>query len=101
VLVLGGGGREHAIALALARSDAVKVVFVSAGNSGTALLGSASADPGLCAVLNVAAMAPAQLAAFAEEQGVGLVIVGPEQALADGVADILKEKVMCALERGE
>jgi NADPH:quinone reductase-like Zn-dependent oxidoreductase len=93
VLVLGGGGREHAIALALARSAAVKIVFVSPGNSGTALLGGAPADPSLSAVLNVAAMVPAQVATFAEEQGVDLVIVGPEQLLADGVADVLKEKV--------
>jgi phosphoribosylamine--glycine ligase len=82
VLVIGGGGREHAIAWKLASSPRVARVFVAPGNAGTAR------EPG---VTNVAVTAIPELVAFARENDVGLTIVGPEAPLAAGVVDAFRE----------
>lgn len=85
VLVLGNGGREHALVWKLAASDSVGKVFVAPGNGGTAALGGK--------VVNVddLSASPAQFEAlrtFALKNDVGLVVPGPEQPLVDGVADV-------------
>ena len=82
VLVIGGGGREHAIAWKLASSPRAARVFVAPGNAGTAR------EPG---VTNVAVTAIPELVAFARENDVGLTIVGPEAPLAAGVVDAFRE----------
>ncbi len=81
VLVLGGGGREHALATFLARSPEVEVVYTAPGNAGT--------PHNLPLDSNRAESFPA-LACFAREQGVGLVVAGPELPLCLGVADALE-----------
>jgi len=81
VLVIGGGGREHALAWKLAQSDKVQRVFVAPGNGGTA------SDRQL---LNVAISDPEQLAQFAIAEKVGLTVVGPEGPLAAGVVDVFR-----------
>ncbi len=78
VLVVGSGGREHALALALARDPAVGAVHVAPGNAGTTAV--ATNHP--MRVTDARAVA-----ALAGRLGVGLVVVGPEAALAAGVAD--------------
>ncbi len=85
VLVIGSGGREHALAWKAAQSDKVETVYVAPGNAGTAL------EPGL---ENVALAIDdfAALADFAEANGVGLTIVGPEAPLVDGVVDYFDER---------
>ncbi|SDM01786.1 phosphoribosylamine--glycine ligase [Franzmannia pantelleriensis] len=80
VLIIGGGGREHALAWKVAQSAAVEGVFVAPGNAGTAH------EPKLENV-PVAADDLAGLEAFAREQGVELTIVGPEAPLVAGVVD--------------
>ena len=82
VLVIGSGGREHAIAWKLASSPRAARVFVAPGNAGTAR------EPG---VTNVAISAIPDLVAFAREEGIGLTIVGPEAPLAAGVVDAFRE----------
>jgi phosphoribosylamine--glycine ligase len=82
VLVIGGGGREHAIAWKLASSPRAARVFVAPGNAGTAR------EPG---VTNVAVTSIPGLVAFARENDVGLTIVGPEAPLAAGVVDAFRE----------
>ncbi len=79
VLVIGGGGREHALAWKLAASEKVQHVYVAPGNGGTAL------DKRLT---NVAITDPEQLADFAVAEKVGLTVVGPEAPLSQGVVDI-------------
>jgi len=82
VLVIGGGGREHALAWKLSRSPRVGRVFVAPGNAGTA------STPG---VANVAIASNAELAAFARRENVALTVVGPEAPLAAGVVDAFRE----------
>ena len=82
-LVIGGGGREHALAWKLARSPKVQQVHVAPGNGGTAL------DAQLH---NVALTDPAALADFAQASGVTLTVVGPEAPLAAGVVDVFRAR---------
>lgn len=83
-LVVGGGGREHAIAWALAKSPRVARVFVAPGNAGTAR------EHG-CENAPIRADDVAALTAFARNEGMGIVIIGPEAPLAAGLADALAE----------
>jgi phosphoribosylamine--glycine ligase len=84
VLVVGNGGREHALAWQAAQSTAVGKVFVAPGNAGTA------GEPG---VENVAISVNDMdgLLNFAREQGVGLTIAGPEDPLVQGIVDRFSE----------
>ena len=82
-LVIGGGGREHAIAWKLAQSPRLQTVFVAPGNAGTAL------EPRL---ENVSITDLDRLADFALEQKVALTVVGPEAALAAGAVDRFRAK---------
>ena len=89
VLVIGGGGREHALAWKAARSPQVDTVFVAPGNAGTA------AEPGMKNI-DLDVMDFHGLAAFAEQNGVGLTIVGPEGPLVAGVVDFFEaRKLRC------
>ena len=83
VLVIGGGGREHALAWKLKQCERVHIVFVAPGNGGTA------ADPGL---RNVPITDPARLADFAAAEKVALTVVGPEAPLAAGVVDLFRAR---------
>ncbi|HWH81501.1 MAG TPA: phosphoribosylamine--glycine ligase [Burkholderiaceae bacterium] len=83
VLVIGGGGREHAIAWKLAQSPQVRTVFVAPGNGGTA------ADPKLT---NVALTDHDALADFARAEQVALTVVGPEGPLAGGIVDTFRAR---------
>jgi phosphoribosylamine--glycine ligase len=82
LLVIGSGGREHAIAWRLAHSPRVQKVFVAPGNGGTAN------ENGL---QNVALTEIAQLIAFAKKEHIHLTVVGPEAALAAGAVDAFRE----------
>ncbi len=78
VLIVGGGGREHALAWKLCQSPQVEAIFCAPGNAGTEELGS-----------NVA-LSPNDLAGlvrFARENGIGLTVVGPDDPLAAGLVD--------------
>jgi phosphoribosylamine---glycine ligase len=78
VLVIGGGGREHALAWKLAQSPKVQAVYVAPGNGGTAL------DPRL---ENIAITDVKALREWAAAEKIALTVVGPEQPLAAGVVD--------------
>jgi phosphoribosylamine---glycine ligase len=83
VLVIGNGGREHALAWKLAQSPEVTTVFVAPGNGGTA------ADAKLT---NVALTDHAALADFARDEQVALTLVGPEGPLAGGIVDVFRAR---------
>jgi phosphoribosylamine--glycine ligase len=81
VLVVGAGGREHALALSLSQDPGVARLHVAPGNPGTARVATNHAvDP----------INPAEVAALATRLGVDLVVVGPEAPLVAGVADAVR-----------
>ncbi len=85
ILIIGGGGREHALAWKAAQSQQVETVYLAPGNAGTALddkLKNVDID-----VLDFAA-----LAEFAKTEEVALTIVGPEVPLVEGVVDYFTER---------
>lgn len=83
VLIIGNGGREHALAWKVRQSPLVKKVFVAPGNAGTAL------EEDIKNVAIAATDVPA-LVAFAKENQIGLTIVGPEAPLVIGVVDAFR-----------
>jgi phosphoribosylamine--glycine ligase len=82
VLILGAGGREHALAWKLGKSPRVERVFVAPGNAGTAQ----DAEN-----VDLRADDFPRLIAFAKENGIGLTVVGPEAPLCAGVVDAFQE----------
>ncbi|NYJ03009.1 phosphoribosylamine--glycine ligase [Nocardioides thalensis] len=82
-LVIGSGGREHALALALAQDPAVGALHAAPGNPGIA---------GVATCHEVDAMNPAAVADLAASLGADLVVVGPEAPLVAGVADAVRER---------
>ena len=83
VLVIGSGGREHALAWKLLQSERVQTVFVAPGNGGTAT------DPRL---RNVPIGDFNALADFVQVEKIALTVVGPEAPLAAGVVDVFRER---------
>jgi len=81
VLIIGAGGREHALAWKIAQSPRVAKVFVAPGNAGTAL------EP---ALVNVAVTATVDLVALAQAEQIALTVVGPEAPLAAGIVDAFR-----------
>ncbi|HUW37728.1 MAG TPA: phosphoribosylamine--glycine ligase [Rhodocyclaceae bacterium] len=81
LLVIGSGGREHALAWRLAQSPRVQMVYVAPGNAGTAL------EDG---VENLPLASIAELVAFARDEPIYATVVGPEGPLADGVVDAFR-----------
>ena len=85
ILVIGSGGREHALAWKAAQSEHVKHVFVAPGNAGTALEEKLSN-------IDIAVDDFSGLANFAAQENIALTIVGPEAPLVDGIVDYFSER---------
>jgi phosphoribosylamine--glycine ligase len=83
ILVVGSGGREHALAWKLAQSERIQIVYVAPGNGGTAL------DDRL---KNIAITDPQELAQFAQQENIALTVVGPETPLAAGIVNIFRSQ---------
>ncbi|UMT81546.1 phosphoribosylamine--glycine ligase [Staphylococcus roterodami] len=83
VLVIGAGGREHALAYKLNQSDLVKQVFVIPGNE--------AMSPVAEVYIEIAESDHQAILEFAKNQNIDWVVIGPEQPLIDGLADILRE----------
>ncbi|MGZ3426136.1 MAG: phosphoribosylamine--glycine ligase, partial [Polyangia bacterium] len=83
VLVVGGGGREHALAWALKKSPSVREVLCAPGNAGIEAVAR-------CVPVKIDAMLA--LADLADAENVDLVVVGPEAPLVDGLADLLRDR---------
>ena len=81
ILVIGGGGREHALAWKIAQSPRVARVYVAPGNAGTAR------DD---ALVNVPIKDIGELVAFARKSEIALTVVGPEAPLAAGIVDAFR-----------
>lgn len=83
ILVVGSGGREHALAWRLAQDERVEVVYVAPGNAGTALSEKLE---------NVAENDLEKLAQFVQDNDVAFTLVGPEAPLAAGIVDLFRAK---------
>jgi len=81
VLIIGGGGREYSIALALNRDEDVDKIYMAPGNGATQELAT-----------NIDIKDFRKLADFAEENGIDLTIVGPEAPLVEGIVDVFKAR---------
>lgn len=81
VLLIGSGGREHAIAWKLNQSPLLNRLFIAPGNAGMASLGT---------LVPLSVEASADILAFAQNMAIDLVVIGPEAALAAGVSDVLQ-----------
>jgi len=84
ILVIGSGGREHAIAWKIAQSPNAGAIFVAPGNGGT---------DGAFTNVPLALEPPfEEVLAFIEKERIGLTVIGPEKPLVDGMADVLRAK---------
>ncbi len=87
ILIVGGGGREHALAWKIAQSEKCNKLYCAPGNAGTTELGEN---------LPIKADDIPAVVAAAKEKDVALVVVGPEDPLADGMVDTVRaERIMC------
>lgn len=86
VLLIGGGGREHALAWKLTQSPLVHQVFTLPGSAAINALAKVTAVPASVDAKDFEAIAKWSLA-----EGIALVVIGPEDPLADGIADVLLE----------
>lgn len=84
VLIVGGGGREHAIAVSMSRSKRVEKLYCVPGNAGIAQV--AECEP------SIGVMEFEKITAYAKEKEVDLVFVAPDDPLAGGLVDVLKEE---------
>lgn len=82
ILIVGSGGREHAIAAAAARSPKAEKIYCAPGNAGIAAIAE-------CVPIKVNEFE--KIASFAKDRAVDLVIVGPDDPLAEGLVDVLEE----------
>ena len=83
ILLLGSGGREHALAWKIAQSPKVEKLFIAPGNAGTGEVGEN---------VNIKATDFAALGAFALEESIDMIVVGPEDPLVEGIYDYFQNR---------
>ena len=86
ILLIGGGGREHAIAWKLSQSPRISHIYVCPGNGGTASLNKTTN------IASVSATDFPGLVNFARQQNINFLLPGPEQPLVDGIVDIFQQQ---------
>ncbi len=85
ILVIGSGGREHAIAWKLSLDDRVEKIYIATGNGGTAC-------ENKCENINIKANDFLSLIKFVKENDIYLTVVGPEEPLSKGIVDIFENE---------
>lgn len=85
ILLIGGGGREHALVWKLSQSDKVEKIFAAPGNPGIAMLKK-------CSCIDLKLDDLEKVADYAEEESIDLTVVGPEATLVAGIADVFKRR---------
>jgi phosphoribosylamine--glycine ligase len=88
VLVVGGGGREHAICWKLAQSPRVEAIYCAPGNGGTSLEAKVQN-------INIAVGEFEKLIQFAKDQAIDLTVIGPDNPLSDGIVDAFQAEGLC------
>ena len=92
VLLLGSGGREHALAWKIAQSSKCEKLFIAPGNAGTSACGEN---------INMKADDFEAIKQFVVEKGINMVVVGPEDPLVKGIYDDLKQELLpCSKQMG-
>ena len=91
VLIVGSGGREHAIAWSVAKSPKVDKIYCAPGNAGIAELAEC---------VSIGAMEFEKLADFAQENQIGLTIVGMDDPLVGGIVDVFEKEDWQCLDQG-
>jgi phosphoribosylamine--glycine ligase len=86
ILVVGSGGREHALAWHLAKSDKVQLVYVAPGNGGT------EHHSKLHGIQNLPITDLTALADFVEKENIAITVVGPEKPLSEGIVDLFRAR---------
>ena len=81
VVLIGSGGREHALAYQISKSSTLTKLFIIPGNLGTQALGE-----------NLSIHGDDEIAEFCENNDIDLVVIGPEKPLVDGLANLLRLK---------
>jgi phosphoribosylamine--glycine ligase len=87
ILVIGSGGREHALAWKIAQSPKVQMVYVAPGNGGTPV-----ESKHLHGITNIPLTDIADLVHFAEEEKIAYTVVGPEKPLSEGIVDVFRSR---------
>jgi phosphoribosylamine--glycine ligase len=87
ILVIGSGGREHALAWKIAQSPKVQMVYVAPGNGGTPV-----ESKHLHGITNIPLTDITDLAHFAEEEKIAYTVVGPEKPLSEGIVDVFRSR---------
>ena len=87
ILVVGSGGREHALAWKIAQSPKVQMVYVAPGNGGTPF-----ESKHLHGITNIPITDIAELALFAEVEKIAYTVIGPEKPLSEGIVDVFRAK---------
>lgn len=87
ILVIGSGGREHALAWHLAKSEKVQTVYVAPGNGGTEFN-----QKSFNGIQNIAITELSELADFAQKEQITLTVVGPEKPLSEGIVDLFRSR---------
>ena len=87
ILVVGSGGREHALAWKIAQSPKVQMVYVAPGNGGTPI-----ETKHLHGITNIPISDIQELALFAENEKIAYTVVGPEKPLSEGIVDLFRSK---------
>ncbi|MEI8296242.1 MAG: phosphoribosylamine--glycine ligase, partial [Alphaproteobacteria bacterium] len=87
ILVIGSGGREHALAWKISKSNKVKTVFLAPGNGGTA-----NSEKNFYSIVNTPIHDIHELADFAQKEQIDLTVVGPEKHLSEGVVDVFRAR---------
>ena len=83
ILVVGSGGREHALAWKMAQSERIQMIYVACGNGGTARDGN---------LVNLPLTDPQELAEFVVKENISMTVVGPEVPLAAGIVDLFRAR---------
>ena len=92
ILVIGSGGREHALTWKIAKSDLVRKIYCAPGNAGTATIAEN---------INIGSEDIDALVQFASEKSIDLTVVGPEAPLAEGIVDLFESKGLRAFGPGK
>ena len=88
ILIIGGGGREHALVWAISQNPKCQTIFCAPGNAGIGKIAN---------IVNLDILTPSEIVTFCKHKNIDFVIIGPEAPLLAGVSDALKQEKILTL----